>query len=56
MDDKRATDRRKTKIKPGTEKRKGPRRLVCACGGRIDIKLNPGSKESFECLRCGKKQ
>ena len=56
MDDKRAADRRKKKVKTAVDKRRGPRRLVCACGGKIEVILNPGLKERFECLRCGKKQ
>ena len=55
MDDNRSKDRRKKKIKTVSEKRKGPRRLVCGCGGKIEVKLSPGQKEGFECLRCGKK-
>ncbi len=56
MDDKRTTDRRKKKKDTAVEKRKGPRRLTCACGGKIEVRLFPGTKESFECARCGKKQ
>jgi len=56
MDDKRTADRRKKKVKTAVDKRRGPRRLVCACGGKIEVKINPGSAEQFECLRCGRKQ
>ena len=56
MDDKRSNDRRKKKVKVAAEKRRGPRRLVCGCGGKIEVKTGPGIKESFICLRCGKEQ
>lgn len=56
MQDKRLNDRRKKSSKVKTDRRKGPRRLVCVCGGRIEIKMAPGVSESFVCLRCGKVQ
>ncbi len=49
----RKSDRRKKEIKAKPERRKGPRRLVCSCGGKIEIKLKNGKGEFF-CLRCGK--
>jgi hypothetical protein len=56
MDDKRETDRRKKQIEVSTDKRKGPRRLVCTCGGKVEIVEMDDNKENFICLRCGKKQ
>ena len=56
MDDKRAVDRRKAKKTVKADKRKGPRRLVCACGGKIDIKILKADKHKFVCARCGKEQ
>ena len=53
MEDNRTNDRRK-KTKPvAVNKRKGPRRLTCGCGGKIDVKTD--CKDSFVCARCGKK-
>ena len=54
MLDKRKADRRKKNIKVKIERRKGPRRLVCDCGGKIEIFFN-NYKHKFVCLRCGKK-
>lgn len=51
--EKRKIDRRKKNIKTKFERRKGPRRLVCACGGKIDVIINKNSHK-FLCLRCGK--
>lgn len=56
MQDKRNNDRRKKNIKITADKRKGPRRLVCGCGGKIEVKTGPGLKDGFVCLRCGKEQ
>jgi hypothetical protein len=56
MQDKRANDRRKKNLKVKSERRMGPRRLVCVCGGKIDVKIVPGVSETFVCLRCGKIQ
>lgn len=54
MQDKRAGDRRKKNKKITADRRKGPRRLVCGCGGKVDIIIS-GNIEKFVCLRCGKK-
>jgi len=54
MLDNRKKDRRKKEIKVKAEHRKGPRRLVCSCGGKIEIIIKNGKGEFF-CLRCGKK-
>ncbi|MCX7699041.1 MAG: hypothetical protein N2114_06210 [Candidatus Goldbacteria bacterium] len=51
--EKRKEDRRKKKIKVKTDRRKGPRRLVCECGGKIEVIINKISHK-FICLRCGK--
>lgn len=53
MFDKRKGDRRKKNIKVKIERRKGPRRLVCVCGGKIEVIIDNG-KHKFVCLRCGK--
>ena len=53
MDDNRAKDRRKEQVKVSKDKRKGPRRLTCDCGGKIEVKVE--GKDSFVCARCGKK-
>jgi hypothetical protein len=55
MQDKRNGDRRKKDTAVKTERRKGQRRLVCDCGGRIEPVIGPENSESFVCLRCGKK-
>jgi hypothetical protein len=55
MEDKRKIDRRKKKKSAAIERRKGPRRLVCDCGGRIEVIINKNGKGNFICLRCGKK-
>jgi hypothetical protein len=55
MEDKRSKDRRKKKKPVIKERRKGPRRLVCDCGGKIEVILSKASNEKFVCLRCGKK-
>jgi hypothetical protein len=55
MNDKRKKDRRKKIIKPASERRKGPRRLICGCGGMIDAVISDSGKDKFVCLRCGKK-
>ncbi len=55
MKDSRKNDRRKKNLKVAVEKRKGPRRLVCSCGGKIEISDSNGSDSCFICLRCGKK-
>jgi guanyl-specific ribonuclease Sa len=55
MNDKRKTDRRKKTKKVSTEHRRGPRRLVCGCGGRIDVVVGASGRHAFVCLRCGKK-
>jgi len=54
MIDKRKKDRRQKSIKVNKDLRKGPRRLVCSCGGKIDIKIINGKGE-FYCVRCGRK-
>mgnify|MGYP000347911209 CR=1 FL=1 len=51
--EKRKSDRRKKNIKIKVDRRKGPRRLVCECGGKIEVILNK-NKHKFVCLRCGK--
>lgn len=51
--EKRKSDRRKKNYKVKTERRKGPRRLICDCGGKIDVIINKNSHK-FLCLRCGK--
>jgi len=51
--DKRKNNRRKKKIKVKIDRRKGPRRLVCDCGGKIEVIINKNSHK-FLCLRCGK--
>ncbi|HPI02993.1 MAG TPA: hypothetical protein PLB12_11365 [Candidatus Goldiibacteriota bacterium] len=53
MDDKRAKDRRKKQVPVKNDKRKGPRRLTCDCGGKIEVKVS--GSDSFVCARCGKK-
>jgi DNA-directed RNA polymerase subunit RPC12/RpoP len=53
MDDNRAKDRRKNHVPINKDKRKGPRRLTCDCGGKIEVKVE--GKDSFVCARCGKK-
>lgn len=52
--DKRKQDRRQKNIKVKVERRKGPRRLVCNCGGKIEVIINKNNHQ-FICLRCGKK-
>lgn len=54
MKDTRKTDRRKKNKKISAENRKGPRRLVCACGGMINPVIAKNKNEKFVCLRCGK--
>lgn len=54
MKDKRKLDRRKRKNKATTERRMGPRRLVCGCGGKIEVIIAKNGEEKFVCLRCGK--
>jgi hypothetical protein len=53
VDDNREKDRRKKEKPVPLNRRKGPRRLTCDCGGKIEIALN--EKENFVCARCGKK-
>ncbi len=54
MHDKRKKDRRQKNIKVKTDRRKGPRRLTCDCGGKIEVIITDESHK-FICLRCGKK-
>ncbi|MFP4467034.1 MAG: hypothetical protein ACLFP1_08285 [Candidatus Goldiibacteriota bacterium] len=53
MEDKRKSDRRTDEKPVSEDKRKGPRRLTCECGGKIDITAD--EKNLFVCVRCGKK-
>lgn len=55
MNDKRKTDRRSTKKIVAVDHRKGPRRLVCDCGGKVEAVVGKKDVEMFICLRCGKK-
>ncbi len=56
MKDNREKDRRKKKSSVKADRRKGPRRLVCGCGGKIEVVIPSAGKEKFICLRCGKNQ
>jgi hypothetical protein len=56
MDDIRKTDRRKNNKEILQDRRRGPRRLVCGCGGIIEVRAAAKGRNSFICLRCGKKQ
>jgi len=53
MKDTRKKDRRKKNLKVAADKRKGPRRLVCSCGGKVEV--SDTASGCFVCLRCGKK-
>ena len=53
--DKRKTDRRKVRKKKVNDRRKGPRRLTCSCGGKVDVMLVKKGKDLFICVKCGKK-
>jgi hypothetical protein len=53
--DKRKTDRRSKSKKVSADHRKGPRRLVCHCGGKVEAVVGKKNVELFICLRCGKK-
>ena len=55
MADKRKTDRRNKSEKVPADRRKGPRRLTCDCGGKVDAEIKKDGSELFICLRCGKK-
>jgi hypothetical protein len=55
MNDKRKHDRRSKAKNVSEERRKGPRRLVCSCGGKVEVIIAKNKAESFVCLRCGKK-
>ena len=54
MKDKRNKDRRRKKTPVKNDRRKGPRRLICGCGGLIEVTIT-GESEAFVCARCGKK-
>jgi hypothetical protein len=51
--EKRKGDRRKKNVKIINERRKGQRRLVCDCGGKIEVVMDKNGHK-FVCLRCGK--
>ncbi|HPD18676.1 MAG: hypothetical protein KA120_06670 [Candidatus Goldbacteria bacterium] len=51
--EKRKGDRRKKNVKIINERRKGQRRLVCDCGGKIEVLIDKNDHK-FICLRCGK--
>jgi hypothetical protein len=53
VDDNREKDRRKKDKPVPLNRRKGPRRLTCDCGGKIEVVIN--EKDNFVCARCGKK-
>jgi hypothetical protein len=55
MKDMRKKDRRKNSKPAAPERRKGPRRLVCGCGGKVEAVVGQKGVEVFICLRCGKK-
>lgn len=55
MEDARKKDRRKKNKKNLPDRRMGPRRLVCGCGGKVEAVIANSGSESFVCLRCGKK-
>ena len=55
MQDARKKDRRTKNKKPVAERRKGPRRLVCGCGGKVEAVVGKKGVEMFICMRCGKK-
>ncbi|MCE5300883.1 MAG: hypothetical protein LLG37_08460 [Spirochaetia bacterium] len=55
MEDNRSKDRRKKNKVVKNDRRKGPRRLTCVCGGKVDIVSVHTGKDNFVCLRCGKK-
>ena len=55
MQDVRKQDRRQKNKKVIPERRKGPMRLVCGCGGKVEAVIAKNGNESFVCLRCGKK-
>ena len=55
MKDKRKKDRRKKCVKPAANRRKGPRRLTCDCGGKIEVIIKKKGGDTFTCARCGKK-
>ncbi len=52
--EKRINDRRKKKVDVEVDRRKGPRRLTCECGGKIEVKIADAKSGEFVCLRCGK--
>jgi len=53
--DKRSDDRRKKNTKVKNDRRKGPRRITCGCGGKIEVKVVKSENGEFFCVRCGKK-
>ncbi len=55
MRDKRSADRRKKNKPVGLDRRKGPRRLTCECGGKVEAVAGKKGVEMFICLRCGRK-
>jgi hypothetical protein len=55
MKDSRKTDRRIKNKKTAVDRRKGPRRLVCGCGGKVEAVVGKKGVELFICMRCGKK-
>jgi hypothetical protein len=56
MKDIRTKDRRKKARAITPDRRKGPRRLVCVCGGKVEVILGKNNNDKFVCLRCGRKQ
>lgn len=55
MSDKRSDDRRKKAATVKEDRRKGPRRITCTCGGKVEAEVKKDGSGVFTCLRCGKK-
>ena len=55
MSDKRKKDRRQVKKRVKKNRRKGPRRLTCTCGGKVEVMTVKKGDDLFVCVRCGKK-
>jgi hypothetical protein len=53
MKEKRKKDRRKKQKPVMEERRSGPRRITCDCGGKIDVVTTKVSYK-YVCLRCGR--